>query len=168
MSRARKPRPLFTVVLDSREQTPWEFAAPTAADFDDGGCYEDGLEAGDYTCELDGERQSVVIERKSLADFYMCVGRERQRFVEELGRLREYDAAHVLIEATFEQIAAGFERSRVTGEMAAKSAAHWETIYGIHFHFIGRRGAPRFARWLMEEFCKHRGNGDGDGQDSDS
>lgn len=157
--RARKPRPLLTFVVDSREQTPWEIAAPTAADFDDGGCYEDALEAGDYTCELNGERQSVVIERKGMPDWFMCVGRERDRFVEELGRLREYEAAHVIIEATFEQIAAGFERSRVTGEMAAKSAAHWETIYGIHFHFIGRRAAPRYARWLMEEFCKHRASG---------
>lgn len=154
--RPRKPRPLFTIVIDSREQAPWGMAAPTPVDFDDGGRYEDALEAGDYTCELNGVRQSVVIERKGVADWFMCVGRERDRFVEELGRLREYESAHVLIEATFEQVAAGFERSRVTGEMAVKSAVHWEIIYGIHFHFIGRHGAPRFARWLMEEFCKHR------------
>src|SRR5271154_1778616 len=106
----RKVRPMLTWVQDSREQAPLELAAPDPRYFTDGGSYIDGLEAGDYACELDGRRLPVVIERKSMPDWYMCVGRERERFVEELGRLREYDAAHVIIEATFEQVAAGYER----------------------------------------------------------
>lgn len=152
----RSEKKLLTWVQDTREQRELTLAPPDPRYFIDGGSYVDGLPEGDYTAELDTVRLPIVIERKGIADFFMCVGRERERFTAELGRLREYEAAHVLIEATWEQVVCGYERSQVSGDAAVKSAIHWQTMYGIGFHFIGRRGAARWVRWTLEEFARHK------------
>ena len=73
----RKQKPLLTFLIDTREQWPYEMAAPTATKFADGGSYRDGLGEGDYAIELDGERLSIRIERKSLGDFFGCVPHDK-------------------------------------------------------------------------------------------
>jgi hypothetical protein len=76
----RKQRPLFTVVIDSREQTPYRFGPPHRKELDDGGSIISALDAGDYSCLLNGVLLPVRIERKSLSDLYGVVGHGRGRF----------------------------------------------------------------------------------------
>ena len=65
------------VVVDSREQAPYDFAGAS--------CYagttvEQGtLSTGDYAPK--GLEHLCAVERKSLPDFVACLGRERARFV---------------------------------------------------------------------------------------
>lgn len=153
----RKQKPLATWIYDTREQWPYEMAAPTATKFADGGSYRDGLGEGDYAIELDGERLSIRIERKSLADYMTVVGRNRERFEAELGRLCDYDKAYVVIDATVEQIRKGYDRSLVSGEAAFGSMIHWMSVYGIPFFPAGNhRAGAIVCRRLLEEFAWHR------------
>lgn len=168
----RKIKPLLTFIWDAREQWPYEFAMPTATKFLDGGCYRDGLGEGDYAVELNGERLSIRIERKSLGDFFGCVPHERGcqyektgereckkrcRFETELLRLRDYEQAYLLIDATPEMMKKGAEHSLVSGEAALASALHWMVHLGIPVVFAGNhRAGKQICQRILEEFAWHR------------
>ncbi len=84
----------LAIVVDSREQLPFSFKGHT--------CYEGTtvttgtLNTGDYS--LEGLTSFVAVERKSLPDLVMCLGKERERFVRELERGRALDAFAVICE----------------------------------------------------------------------
>ena len=82
----------FTVVVDTREQVPFDFRSIPARETDGGGCVAvrtvvKGLATGDYSIE--GWENRVVVERKSLTDLYGTLGRGRERFEREFDRLAE-------------------------------------------------------------------------------
>jgi hypothetical protein len=170
----RKPRPLFTVVIDTREQNPYRFGKPHRDELDDGGVIVSGLGEGDYGCMLDGELLSVRVERKSLSDLYGVVGNGRGRFAGdrkdgmyqvseesgvwepcELERLRQFKS-YLVIEATADQVRAGYERSQIPGTAAWGSVICWSITYGIIPIFAGswRTGNAACAR-ILEEFAVH-------------
>ena len=135
----------------------YNFAVPNAEHFDDGGVVDVALPEGDYTALVNGESLSICIERKSLADYFMSVGRERDEvFVPRLARMSTYTYAAVIIEASPQHVRAGFERSKVSGLAAWVSALHWGVQYGIHFHFAGNWAMGRLmCQRLLEEFAFH-------------
>lgn len=96
----------FTVVIDSREQLPYEFSGMTDAKTSDAlvvPVTSKGLPSGDYS--LDGYESAIAIERKSLEDLYGSVTHGRERFEREIGRLNEgYKFAAVVIEASHDEI----------------------------------------------------------------
>jgi ERCC4-type nuclease len=109
---ARRPR----ILVDSREQTPLVFS--------DAVIVEHGvtLPTGDYS--LVGFTESVAIERKSKADLVACVGPERERFLQQMARLAAYKVRALVVEASWEELAAGAYRSNmnprsVTGTLLA-------------------------------------------------
>lgn len=95
----------FTVIIDSREQSPWLFTNFKTDKTSKGGprplvvqTRVEGLPSGDYS--IDGFQQRVAIERKSLEDLYGTLGGGRDRFTRELERLSTYDRAAVVVEAS--------------------------------------------------------------------
>jgi ERCC4-type nuclease len=154
----KKERPLLTYVLDNREQYEYRLAAPDSKLFDDGGLYYDTLREGDLTAELDCERLDVIIERKQLNDFLACVGRERERFENEIARLAAHANPNVIIEAPASQIRAGSSRSLVNGTAAWNSIVHWRTVYPtIHWWTVtNHQEGAITARALIHEAAKHR------------
>lgn len=153
----RRPRPLLTWIYDTREQRPYDLAVPDPQHFDDGGWIEEKLEAGDISCEVDGERISAVVERKALLDFLACCGRERERFENELARLAAYAHASVIIEAPLSMISAGDPHSQITGNAARASLACWSVKYGVHVWCATNRIEGQvMARLLLQEAAKHR------------
>ncbi len=84
-----------TFVIDSREQIAWHLAPNPVV--------VKGLKTADYS--ILGFEKRVAIERKSLPDFIQCCTYERERFLRELGRLREYEYKAMIIEAHWSQIA---------------------------------------------------------------
>ncbi len=92
------------VLVDPREQKPYH-GSPLR--------FELGtLDTGDYAlaCAPDLLR----IERKELADFVMCCGAERERFMREMTRMKAFAIPIVLIEATWEQLSEGAWRSKTS------------------------------------------------------
>ena len=90
------------VIVDSREQAPFPFRGPRY----EGVTVEvGGLTVGDYS--LAGLADRVAVERKSLPDLVMCLGRERERFERELARGAALDAFCVVVEASWQDLAGG-------------------------------------------------------------
>ncbi len=132
----------------------YSFSKPRR-EFDDGGtlCY--ALDAGDYSVELDGELLPIVIERKSLSDYFGVVGHGRERFERELARLRGM-TAYLLIEADARTIKAGYERSLVSGNAALASAICWACKFGVNPIFASsRRLGQEICQRLLQEFALH-------------
>jgi len=125
---AAKP---FTIVVDTREQTPF--------DFGDHPVVRGTLDAGDYS--ILNMTDLVAIERKSLSDLVGCVGRERERFERELHRLKAYRYAAVVIEATRKQVAAGKWRGEIKPACVLGSIASWRVKTGVDFVYAGDAAA---------------------------
>lgn len=96
----------FTILIDSREQLPYDFAGMVGQ----GGAklivpkLVVGLRSGDYS--ISGLDDQVAVERKSLEDLYGSVTFGRDRFEREISRLDDLPGfAAVVIEATWEEIA---------------------------------------------------------------
>lgn len=71
---------IFTIVIDSREQTPWHFDQTLCRSV------RGTLRTGDYAVEGD---IGFAIERKSMDDFLGTITTGWPRFQRELGRMRE-------------------------------------------------------------------------------
>ena len=93
--------------------------------------------AGDYS--IQGLETRVAVERKSIDDFVSTVIRSRARFHRELTRLRDYEAACVVVEADMADVFAGRFRS----------AAHPASVFGAMQSIIVDFGIPVF-------FCSDR------------
>lgn len=103
------------ILVDSREQAPLRFSPAVDVEVVT-------LTTGDYS--LRGFTEHVAIERKSAADFVACCGPERERFIEQCQRLARYPVKALVIESTWELLAAGAYVSRmhprsVTGTLLA-------------------------------------------------
>lgn len=86
----------ITGVVDTREQTPLALLIP----------WERGtLAAGDYSVK--GLEHRIAVERKSLNDCLMCVGRERERFEACVKRMQAYETRALVIEASWNTIEVG-------------------------------------------------------------
>lgn len=90
------------ILIDQREQAPLRFQAKTER------CL---LPVGDYS--LRGLTAEVVIERKSLADLVGCCGKERERFLQQIERMRDYRFRALVIEARYTDISIGAYRSQM-------------------------------------------------------
>lgn len=89
------------IVIDTREQRPYQIDDAIRAK----------LDAGDYSVE--GYESRIAIERKSLDDWIGTILRNRERFARELARLSAYDFAAVVVEGTVADIAYGLYKSEI-------------------------------------------------------
>ena len=124
------------VVIDSREQTPWEFSnLPTE---------RATLDSGDYS--IVGLTHLVVVERKSLPDLLGCLGRERDRFKRELQRLRAFRFRCLVVEASYADLEGGGWRSKIQPSHVLGSLAAWMAQYSLPVMLAGdHESAARFV-----------------------
>lgn len=102
----------MTIIIDTREQTPWNLASF--------GCDVKvaKLDAGDYALEGDA---GFAIERKSLNDFLGTVSSGWDRFRREIGRMASFVAKPIVVETDF----ASFCHSEVDGEIKPPPHPHY-------------------------------------------
>lgn len=134
------------IVIDSREQAPFEFAG-----------YECSTEAGtlytgDYS--LPGLDRLVAVERKSVDDLLGClVNAERDRFERELARASGLERFAVVVEASYQDIARGRYRSRMKPHAALQSLVAFQVRYNAAFVFAGdRAGAEYFTHSFFHKY----------------
>ena len=137
------------VVVDSREQCPFRFEGyPVEVE-------TGALASADYS--LHGFTDRIGIERKSLPDLVACLGVERERFARELARLRGYDCAAVVVEATADDLRAGHFRARLNPEAAWQSVLAFTQRYRIPFIFCDDRSdAERTAFDILRHYARDR------------
>lgn len=134
------------IVIDTREQNPYEF--PHAV--------RGTLKAGDYS--LVGCEARVAIERKSLNDAYGSIGGARERFEREWQALSRLEYSAVVIESTL----AGFLEPPTHSSMNPRSALlsylAWHVKYGVPVFFAGdRRHAAALVQRLLGYWWKYQG-----------
>lgn len=139
-----------TAIVDSREQLPYTLYPLKTQPTPPG----EGLPTGDYT--IRGLEHLVTVERKSLDDFLMCVGQERERFEREMQRILAYPERLLVVEASRRELGAGGWRSRVTPAAAVGSYLGW-MARGIPIHLAGNRetGDADTARFLFTVAKRH-------------
>jgi len=85
----------FSIVVDTREQTPWDFECitkrvrgkdvPLVIE-----TRRSKLDQGDYS--ILGHEDAITIERKSKADLWSTISQGRKRFKRELQRMQEMES----------------------------------------------------------------------------
>ena len=130
------------IVVDSREQRPYEFQTPS----------EIGpLAVGDYS--LVGLENHISIERKELGDLINCLTQDRDRFERELYKGRALDYFAVVIEASLSDLANGRYRSKMLPKSAIQSLLAFSIRYRLPIFFCENRG---YGQRLTESLlCKY-------------
>jgi len=146
------PRPLkkpvlppgFVLVIDSREQEPYFLVAgkPILGI----PMIRTKLDAGDYS--IKGFENMIAIERKSLTDFYNCVGNDRTRFEKELERLQSYEWKGLVIESTESGLFYPQLYSAVHPESVRGSLVSFDIKWGLHIFYAENRKAGQ--RWVID------------------
>lgn len=133
----------FTIIIDTREQTPWAFP-------DEQPLMSAALPAGDYS--IAGYEQVIALERKSLNDLVGTVIRDRDRFHRELVKLKSYRRKAVVIEASIADVF----------ECRYKSEAHPYSILGavqsLHMTFdipFLWWHSREYAQWMAAKWFEH-------------
>ena len=135
------------IIRDTREQDGFSFVGFPCT------VTAGTLEAGDYS--LAGFERRVAIERKSLPDLVACLGVERERFARELARLRGYDCAAVVVEATADDLRAGHFRARLNPEAAWQSVLAFTQRYRIPFFWAENRADAEETTFHLLRHYQH-------------
>jgi DNA excision repair protein ERCC-4 len=103
---------------------------------------------------LPGFEQSVGIERKELNDLISCLmNSNRDRFERELAKLRFYDLATVVVEASLEDVSKGRYRSEMKPHAALQSIFAFQVRYRVPFIWAGNRAGAEYTVFsLLEKF----------------
>lgn len=160
-------------MYDTREQKSYALAPPNPDLFENYGAYDEALDAGDITGELEFKRLSIVIERKQHGDFVGCCRHDRGceafrigndphcgarcRFERELSRLNAYQSAHVIVEVPYARLRAGYERSLMNGLSVTASMASWSLRFPrVHFWTVNNHANGAELAWeLINLFAKY-------------
>lgn len=155
----------FTVVVDSREQLPYDFSGMTSQTTGETlvvPVLVRGLPSGDYSIDGDGMENRIAVERKSLDDLYGSVTWGRVRFEAEIARLNDLAAggfAAVVIEATWPEIVAPVEHrpgwiNQTDPRSVEGTIVAWSIRYSrVHWWACGdRRGAECRTFSILSKF----------------
>lgn len=134
--------PEFTVIQDTREQTPWIF------DYEKSIAQEVGtLKTGDYT--LKGFEDKLCIERKGcIEEFANNLGRDFARFKRELHRMDEYPHSFIicefpmrdLIEYPFHQKNYKLQKTaKISGKYLLKQIMEIQLQHNVKIIFCGNK-----------------------------
>jgi len=144
---SRKPIPPFTISIDDREKKPYSFPRSSVVH----------METGDYGI-LDAPLL-ITIDRKNPKDAVSTVIHNRDRFVRELERMREYKFRAIVIEESLEFMASPYTFSRANPKSVLQSYFAFQVRYNVHVIFAGSRQLSRavvlrLLEWAWHDRCK--------------
>jgi ERCC4-type nuclease len=142
--RRAKAKVLPTIIVDQQEKLPLtRYFDPKLVQVETA-----HLATGDYS--LKTASHLVAIERKGLADILTCVTADRDRFYDQMRRLRDYPSRFLIVEATKATIEAGaYERdikpSSVTGTLMSLAVRY--NIVPVYCK--DQREAAERVQWIL-------------------
>lgn len=123
----------FTIIQDTREKKPVEFAAHGAVE----SVEIAKLDTGDYSVK--GMESVLMIERKASVDeVFMCLGVQWGRFEKEMERAKPYKYKYLVIEANLSQIYYGSSYSNMSGKFIVARLLAIQHKYGVIPIFVGK------------------------------
>ena len=161
--RAAKLEGSPVIVCDNREQAPLPIRAyPTI---------RAALPVGDYSILgfHDWQNPGFCIERKSLEDLCGSLGRERERFMREVEKMRAFRFRALVIEANPADVEGQRYRSQIAPSAVFGTLDALAVRAGLHVFWCGdSEGAARkveslvgkFARGIQKDYQRLMGNGD--------
>lgn len=141
----------FYLLVDTREKLP-------LFDDDEPFVIRKPLKIGDYS--IKGFENEIAIERKSISDLYLCLGKERERFMKEINLMRHLKWKGLLIEAKEEEIYAYFGGPTLHPNAIYSSLASLEVKAGFHIYYADTLKQAKF--WVLSrllKYYKHKRNG---------
>jgi len=139
----------FGLIVDSREKRPLFGDVPDGLSVGTG-----TLHHGDYS--IRGFEDRFAIERKQISDFYAYIGREHDRTMKKMEEFRDMVAAGgfagLVIEASENDLLAGYLMSQVSPEVARQALVSFEIRYGVHCYYSKNR--RDIERWIMDRAVK--------------
>lgn len=152
----------YTIVIDTREQRPWDFDGISQAVGEELRPVQIAtevrvLQSADYS--LAGHETAFALERKSLQDLFNTIIRGRGRFENELARLQNCDVSAVIVEREWKpclkycQSETKFHPEAFTNTIIAWRQRYPKTQW---FFCDGRSDAIDTAWRMMERFYKDR------------
>jgi len=146
----------FVLVIDTREQNPL-FQKPPKGLF----IVRNTLTVGDYS--VLGFENEVSIERKSVLDLLSSLGKNRDRFKEELMILKDYKLKWLVIEGSEDDVLSFHIESLMHPNSVRQSLASIEVRLGIPIYYEPKR--EKMERWILDRLIKiyriRRQNGEG-------
>ena len=149
------PNKMPPIKIDTREQLPYTFAAIdprpktiTAT-----------LKTGDYS--LVGFEDRVTGDRKTAADLFGSMGRDRKRVEREFQRMAHFEYAFLMVEDDWINILKEPPiYSRMNPRAVWRTCLAWSVKYGVHIFWGHRREhAEKITFLLLENFWKYHGRG---------
>jgi ERCC4-type nuclease len=132
------------IIIDTREQRPYEFKTPAI---------KGTLDTGDYS--IAGLEHLVAIERKTLPDLIGCLCSGRERFKRELHRGKSLDYFAIVIECSLSDIVSGGYRSRMTPKSAIQSLLAFSIRYRLPVFFVENRSyGARITESLLLKYAR--------------
>ncbi len=139
----------FTIVIDTREQTPWVFE----------GSKSDTINAGDYTVAINHNNRLIkydkifAVERKSaVSELYAATGENRERFENELEKLSKLEHKFVVCEFNMIDIENDVPPGVLLPSAVYGSIFSWHIKYGVPFLFCGNRVNARACAYKLIQF----------------
>lgn len=145
------PKP--TVVIDTREQAPFEFK--NLGNWI-GGTTTRTLDAGDYS--VVGMESLLRLERKSLSDLITTLMQNRARFFKECKSLARFRYVALVVEATYEDVKAFYDNDLCTQahpNAVSGSLDALEARFGIPVIYTSRHrplAEEKAASWLSKHY----------------
>lgn len=141
MPKQAKPRP--TIIVDVQEKLPLtRYFDPELVKVETA-----HLETGDYS--LAGATHLVAVERKGLGDLLSCITGERERFMDQMRRLRNYPTRFLVIEATREAIEAEVYSRNVRALSVVNSLLGVAVRWNVCVQYCdGPKEAARMVQWI--------------------
>ncbi len=131
---ARTALPLLTVWYDTREQAPIEPLEGVTL-------VRVSLPTGDYTTEA--LQLTGIIERKSVDDFASSITHDRERFEDEIRRMRDYPHRAIVVEGEIGEV---WRLHRVHANAVIGTVASFLARFDVPCLFAGTR--PAAARMI--------------------
>lgn len=132
------------IIVDSREQRPYQFETPSEVGI---------LSIGDYS--LVGGEHLISIERKSIDDLILCLSKDRARFEKELYKGRALEYMGLVVEATLSDIINGNYYSDMNPKSVIQSLISFSVRYHLPVWLAGsREHGQRLTESLLLKYAK--------------
>jgi ERCC4-type nuclease len=139
------------IIIDTREQLPYNFDPIETV--------SQALKAGDYS--IKGYESVIAVERKTIDDFVSSITHWRDRFMNEMAILAEYEQACIVVEANLRNTLTGEYRSQTHPNSVLGTSIAIELKYGVPVHFCSdRQAAQIWVKRYLSLFYQRR-NSDG-------
>ena len=130
------------LLIDTREQAPYEFEAPSEVGT---------VPVGDYS--ICGLENHVAVERKELNDLISCLGSGRERFEKELHKGRALDYFALVIEASLSDLINGRYCSDMNPKSVIQSLLAFSVRYRLPIFFCeNRKYGQRITESLLLKY----------------